>query len=69
MQNPRILCAEILQAILEDKVFFSDLKEQIKEENRAFANQLVLGALRYFVPLNKILARFIKKKIPHNLRK
>ena len=68
MQNPRILCAEILQAILEDKVFFSDLKEQIKEENRAFANQLVLGALRYFVPLNKILARFIKKKIPHKHR-
>ncbi len=68
MQNPRILSAEILRKILEDKVFFSDLKEQIKEENRAFVNQLVLGALRYFVPLNKILARFIKKKIPHKHR-
>lgn len=68
MQNPRILSAEILRKILEDKVFFSDLKEQVKEENRAFINQLVLGALRYFVPLNKILARFIKKKIPHKHR-
>ena len=68
MQNPRILSAEILRKILEDKVFFSDLKEQVKEENRAFVNQLVLGALRYFAPLNKILARFIKKKIPHKHR-
>ena len=65
MHNPRIISAKILQSILEDKVFFSDLKPEIKEENRAFVNMLVLSTLRNLAPLKKTLANFLKKKIAH----
>ena len=65
MQNPRIISAKILQSILEDKVFFSYLKPEIKEENRAFVNMLVLSTLRNLAPLKKTLANFLKKKIAH----
>ena len=68
MQNPRIISAKILQSILEDKVFFSDLKPEIEEENRAFVNMLVLSTLRNLVPLKKTLANFLKKKIAHKNR-
>ena len=68
MRNPRILSAKILQSILEDKVFFSDLKEQVAEENRAFVNMLVLNTLRNLIPLQKTLANYLKKKIAHKNR-
>lgn len=68
MQNPRIISAKILQSILEDKVFFSDLKPEIEEENRALVNMLVLSSLRNLVPLKKTLANFLKKKIAHKNR-
>lgn len=68
MQNPRIISAKILQSILEDKVFFSDLKPEIEEENRALVNMLVLSTLRNLVPLKKTLANFLKKKIAHKNR-
>lgn len=68
MINPRLTSAKILQAILEDKVFFAELKEQIDEENRAFVNMLVLSTLRNLVPLQKTLANFLKKKIAHKNR-
>ncbi|MBR3502034.1 MAG: RsmB/NOP family class I SAM-dependent RNA methyltransferase [Alphaproteobacteria bacterium] len=68
MQNPRIISAKILQSVLEDKVFFSDLKQNIEEENRAFVNMLVLSTLRNLIPLQKTLANFLKKKIAHKNR-
>ncbi len=68
MQNPRIISAKILQAILENKVFFSDLKQDVEEENRAFVNMLVLSTLRNLVPLKKTLTNFLQKKIAHKNR-
>ena len=68
MQNPRIISAKILQSILEDKVFFSDLKQDVEEENRAFVNMLVLSTLRNLVPLKKTLTNFLQKKIAHKNR-
>ena len=46
MANIRIKCAQIVQTILEDKVFFGDLKTQIAEKDLPFANMLILTALR-----------------------
>ena len=68
MPDLRIISAEILQSVLEDKVFFAELKNRIAEENRAFANVLILGTLRNLVPLQKILNGYLKKKIPHKHR-
>ena len=68
MPDLRIISAEILQSVLEDKVFFAELKNRIAEENRAFANVLILGTLRNLVPLQKILNGYLKKKIPHKYR-
>ena len=68
MPEPRLISAEILQSVLEDKVFFAELKNRIAQENRAFANALILGTLRNLLPLKKILNGYLKKKIPHKHR-
>ena len=68
MNNPRVEAAGIVQTILEDKVFFGDIKQQIAEENRPFINMLVLTGLRYWPGLNDILRNFLHKKIPHKHR-
>ncbi|MBP5353006.1 MAG: hypothetical protein J6Y91_04500, partial [Alphaproteobacteria bacterium] len=68
MPNVRVDAAHILQAVLEDKVFFGELKKQIPEKDLPFLNMLILTALRRFVPLNAILAQFIRKKIAHKNR-
>lgn len=68
MPNQRILSARILQSVLEDKVFFSDLKESIEQNDRAFVNMLVLSSLRNLVGLKKVLSGYLKKKIPHKHR-
>ncbi|MBR1904389.1 MAG: methyltransferase domain-containing protein, partial [Alphaproteobacteria bacterium] len=69
MENIRIKCAETVQNILENKVFFAELKNQFSEKDLPFANMLILTSLRYWCALNEILRCFIKKKIPNKHRK
>lgn len=68
MLNPRILSADILQKVLEEKIFFSELKKSVPESERAFVNQIVLGTLRNLRPLEVILSGYLKKKIAHKNR-
>ena len=68
MPSVRVDAAHILQAVLEDKVFFGELKKQIPEKDLPFLNMLILTALRHLIPLNTVLAQFIRKKIAHKNR-
>lgn len=68
MPNVRIKCAQIVQTVLEDKVFFADLKPQIAAKDLPFANMLILTALRHWVGLNRLLDSFLSKKIPNKHR-
>jgi 16S rRNA (cytosine967-C5)-methyltransferase len=65
MTNPRIKSAQILQTIIEDKIFFGELKKQISEKDLPFINMLILTTLRRFRALDIILQSFLSKKIPH----
>ena len=64
MQNLRIKAAQALQSVLEDKVFFGELKKQFSEKDLPFANMLVLTALRRYVALRAVLHTFLSKKSP-----
>lgn len=68
MQNLRIKAAQALQSVLEDKVFFGEIKKQFSENDLPFANMLVLTALRRYVALRAVLHSFLSKKIPHKHR-
>ena len=57
-----------MQTVLEDKVFFADLKTQIAAKDLPFANMLILTALRHWVGLNRLLDTFLSKKIPNKHR-
>ena len=60
--NIRRRCVEILQRILEEKIFFNGLKAEIEEKNLPFANMLILTALRHLVTLKQILHKILNKK-------
>ncbi len=68
MTNPRLSSAKIIQKILEDKVFFSDLKKQIYENDLPFCNMLILTVLRHLTALQQILGSYLAKKIPNKHR-
>lgn len=68
MANPRLISAKILQTILEDKVFFGDLKKQISEKDLPFCNMLILTSLRRWCGLNSVLNQFLQKKIQNKHR-
>ncbi|MBQ7633898.1 MAG: RsmB/NOP family class I SAM-dependent RNA methyltransferase [Alphaproteobacteria bacterium] len=68
MANPRLSSAKIIQKILEDKVFFSDLKKQISENDLPFCNMLILTVLRHLTALQQILGSYLAKKIPNKHR-
>ncbi len=68
MTNPRLGSAKIIQKILEEKVFFGDLKKQIPEKDLAFCNMLILTVLRRLTALKQILSGYLNKKIPHKHR-
>lgn len=67
--NIRRHCVEILQRILEEKIFFNSLKTEIEEKNLPFANMLILTALRHLEALKLILRKFLNKKIPDKNKK
>lgn len=69
MQNPRLICADIVQKILEEKVFFNTLKGLIDKENLPFVNALVLDTLRNLTALEKLLGKYLKRKIAHKNRR
>lgn len=68
MSNPRLASAKIIQKILEEKIFFGDLKKQISEKDLPFCNMLILTVLRHLNGLKQILSGFLSKKIPHKHR-
>ena len=68
MPDIRIECAQITQKIIEEKIFFGELKKKLSEKDSAFANMLILTSLRYRTVLDKILKKFVSKKIPHKHR-
>lgn len=68
MPNPRSETAQILQLILEEKIFFGELKKQISEKDLPFINMLVLTVLRKWAGLNTLLSAYLNKKIPHKHR-
>lgn len=57
-------CVLILQKIVEEKAFFSNLKNELNENDMPFANMLVLTVLRHLPGLQNILNRFVRRKIP-----
>lgn len=65
MDNIRLKCAKVIQKTLEDRVFFSELKKSIPENDLPFANMLILTSLRYWTGLDFVLKKFVTKKIPH----
>lgn len=68
MPDIRVECAKITQKIIEEKIFFGELKKRLSEKDAAFANMLILTSLRYWSALDKILRKFVSKKIPHKHR-
>lgn len=70
MNEPRHIAVEMLQEILEKKVFFSEVKlnyPDLPPQDSAFINMLVLTTLRHLVFIKKTLKKFVKKKLPANV--
>ncbi len=59
----RLECIRACQKILEEKVFFKDLKDGFDEKSRPFAGYLILTALRRKPVIDKLLASILSKKI------
>lgn len=67
MTNPRQTAAEMLQQVIQNKTFFSDVKnaaDSTDAKDTAFINMLVLTALRRMVFLKRVLKQYAKKKLP-----
>lgn len=60
----RIQCVQHLKKILEEKVFFNALKSDFKVQDTAFANKLILTALRRKTVIENLLKTYLNKKIP-----
>ena len=61
----RIECVEILETIIEQKMFYNTVKSKIQEKNLAFCNKLILSVLRNLVFLEKSIKEFVTNKIQH----
>ncbi len=61
----RIECVEILETIIEQKMFYNTVKSKIQEKNLAFCNKLILSVLRNLVFLEKSIKQFVTNKIQH----
>lgn len=70
MTDTRRVAAEMLQNVLENRVFFSEVKNQKEEassSDSAFINMLVLTCLRHLAFTKRSLKQFAKKKLPENV--
>ena len=64
----RLQCVLTLKKILEEKVFFNALKSDFKVQDTAFANKLILTALRRKTVIENLLKTYLNKKaFQHNL--
>ncbi len=61
----RMQCIKTLEKILEENVFFNTLKSEFKVQDTAFANKLILTALRRKTAVDKLLSSMLTKKIPN----
>lgn len=61
----RLACVLTIKKILEEKVFFNTLKESFAPQDKAFANFLILTALRKKTVIDRLLATLLTKKIPN----
>ncbi len=68
MRSLRLNSALIIQKIIEDKVFFSDLKSRIDPRCISTTNMIILTTLRNWVGLRKALYSFLDNKIPNKYR-
>lgn len=59
----RIQCVRVIQKILENQVFLKDLKENFGEEDKAFADMLILTALRRKPVIDKLISSLLTRKI------
>lgn len=65
MINDRAEYAEIMQRILKSEANFSSIKKEINENDKAFANMLIMTAFRQLIFIrDEVLPQFVKKKIP-----
>lgn len=60
----RLKCVKTIQKILEEKVFFNTLKSEFNVQDTAFANKLILTALRRKCAIDKLVSSMLAKKIP-----
>lgn len=65
----RQMCVDILFQIIEEKTFFNSLKNQIHDNDKAFANMLVLKTLRHLSPIKRIINSFLRKPLPEKQKK
>lgn len=66
MSDVRKIAVEALQKIIENKVFYSDIRENISDlsdKDSAFLNMLILTTLRHMVFLQKVIKKYSPKKI------
>ena len=65
MPQLRVKCVNILKRVLEEKIFFSDLKNQLEAKDLPYVNMLVLTSLRHWARVSAVVDRYLHKKIPH----
>lgn len=71
MSDPRLQAVLMLQEILEQRTFASEVKnraDSAAENDAAFINMLLQTALRHMTSIKKLLKTFIKKKLPASAR-
>ncbi len=71
MSSPRLVAAQMLESILEKRLFLSEVRsfsDSLEKQDTSFVNMLVLTALRHLPRLKKNLKTYIKKRLPAKSR-
>lgn len=67
MSEARKTAAQMLQKVLTQRAFFSEIKnsaDSLESKDVAFVNMLVLTSLRHLVFIKKVLHQYAKKRLP-----
>lgn len=70
MSDPRQTATLMLQKVLTQRAFFSDIKntdDSLDSKDQAFVNMLVLTSLRHLVFIKKVLHQYAKKRLPEKV--
>ncbi len=59
----RFQCVKTVKKILEEKVFFKELKKDFNPPNLAFANKLILTAMRRKTAIDNLIQTLLNKKL------